>query len=170
MWAETIQGQGTRVHFNWPLVNGPKTRTLQAQSDWGELKQKPLQFLVVDDDPVNLVVVSSQIRKHMPQATVHTANQTSVALDKLSESSFDVLILDMFMPDLGGQELARRVRETGNPHEGVLILALTASSNPDDWRVCLQAGMNGVLVKPFEINELLNAIHHHSQFQSGDLS
>ena len=171
MWAETMPSPGgTRMHFDWPLANEPQVKALRAQSDWGELKQKPLQFLVVDDEPVNLVVVSSQIRKHMPHSSVQTVNQINEALDNLSQTRFDVLILDMFMPDMGGQELTKRVRESGNLNEGTLILALTASSNPDDWRACLQAGMNGVLVKPFDINELLNAIHHHSRIRSGEQS
>jgi CheY-like chemotaxis protein len=117
---------------------------------------------VVDDEPVNLVVVPMQIFKHMPNAEVQTANLSSVAMNKLTNNQFDVVILDMFMPDMSGQELTQWMRQSGHPHERTLVLALTASSNPDDWRACFQAGMNGVLVKPFDINELLNAIHSHN--------
>ena len=111
--------------------------------------------------PVNLVVVPMQILKHMPNAKVQTANLSRLAMDKLSLDRFDVVILDMFMPDLSGLELTQWIRQPGQLNERALILALTASSNPDDWRDCMEAGMDGVLVKPFDVNGLLNAIHNH---------
>lgn len=161
MWVEPREGRGSCIVFEWPLMNSPQPTTLQAQSDWARLKQRPLQFLVADDEPVNLVVVPMQILKHMPNAKVQTANLSRLAMDKLSLDRFDVVILDMFMPDLSGLELTQWIRQPGQLNERALILALTASSNPDDWRDCMEAGMDGVLVKPFDVNGLLNAIHNH---------
>lgn len=157
-------GSGTCMRFELPLSAQTGAALDATLGELKDLKNRTWSFLVVDDEPVNLVVVPMQIQRHLPHARVRTANQTMAALTLLEQEQFDVVVLDMFMPDLGGQDLARRIRDPNSQHRDALVLGLTASSNPDDWQACLQAGMDAVLVKPFDVKALLNSLwqrHHH---------
>jgi CheY-like chemotaxis protein len=79
------------------------------------------------------------------------------ALARLSERRYDLILLDFYMPGLGGFELARRIR--ARPEwAGLPILGLTASSDAADLAEAREAGMDGVLVKPIRRAQLTRQV------------
>jgi CheY-like chemotaxis protein len=103
-----------------------------------------------------------QLQKCWPNASITTADSGAQALILLDQQVFDVALIDMFMPDMDGTQVARQIRQ----HFPALvtrmpILALTANTNPVDRERCLAAGMQEVLHKPMDTVALVAAVGRH---------
>jgi signal transduction histidine kinase/ActR/RegA family two-component response regulator len=115
---------------------------------------KPKHFLIVDDHPVNLMVAKRMVEKSWPQARVDTQNSGEAALRFIQEHDVDMVLMDMFMPDMDGMEVTRAIRMLPAPKNALPVLGLTASSNASDHAQCMAAGMNGMVFKPLESQAL----------------
>ncbi|HEX2559085.1 response regulator, partial [Phenylobacterium sp.] len=81
------------------------------------------------------------------------------ALDLLASEPFDLVLMDLAMPRLGGLPATRRLRASSSRGRDVAVIALTASDSDEDRAACLAAGMNGFVSKPVDARELLAAVH-----------
>jgi CheY-like chemotaxis protein len=118
--------------------------------------------LLVDDDPVNLMVARLQLKKTWPAAEITSADSAREAIALLGDGAYDVALLDMIMPEISGLELAQWIRRQSRADVSQMpLLGLTASTHPDDWERCLQAGMDGVMVKPMDPVETTRTIRRH---------
>jgi signal transduction histidine kinase/CheY-like chemotaxis protein len=116
----------------------------------------PLDIIVVDDNPVNLLLASAMLSKLGHRVT--QANSGSSALAMMTAgATFDVMLLDIEMPKLSGFETARRLRQAGKT---LPILALTAHGEDANKAMCLEAGMNGRLTKPIDPQDLIEELEH----------
>jgi len=108
-----------------------------------------MKLLIVEDEP-NLLSV---IRKGLSEKNhdVSAALDGTTAWEMLSNSSFDVIVLDVMLPDINGIELCRRLRAAGN---FVPILMLTALNSSDNIVAGLNAGADDYMAKPFRFTEL----------------
>lgn len=113
-----------------------------------------LRILVADDDPVNRRLYSMLLGKSGHEA--HVVEDGKGALEALAGERFDLVILDYSMPGLDGPETARRIRrgDAGQDGAGLTILAVTGYADGPEHQVCLDAGMDGVLVKPLTLTDL----------------
>jgi len=111
--------------------------------------------LVADDNELNLLLVSTILRKW--HITYDTAKDGREALSLFEQNEYDLLLTDIEMPVMGGMELSRFVRAFHDHKSLIPILALTANAMKEDTEKYVTAGMNGVIVKPFsESNFLLH--------------
>jgi len=108
-----------------------------------------MKILIVEDEP-NLLSV---IRKGLSEKNhdVSAALDGTTAWDMLSNNSFDVIVLDVMLPDINGIELCRRLRAAGN---FVPILMLTALNSSENIVAGLNAGADDYMAKPFRFTEL----------------
>jgi DNA-binding response OmpR family regulator len=109
-------------------------------------------ILVVDDSPQNLLVAS----RHLESTGHHvvTANTGEQALDLLARDRFDLVILDVLMPGIGGFETCRRIRADAAIAQ-VPVMFMTALGDRDATAPALDAGADDLLAKPFARSELL---------------
>ena len=114
-----------------------------------------MQVLVVDDNQINLVVAVRMLRKLGCCTTSATSGQE--ALDLVAAKSFDLILMDCQMPDIDGFEATRRIR-TIDTDRHIPIVALTANAMKSDRNLCLAAGMDDYLSKPFGLAELRTMI------------
>lgn len=107
-----------------------------------------LRILVVDDMPVNRKVVKAML--HDSPVVITEAENGLQALDLVSKEEFDLVLMDMRMPLMGGLEATQKIRQLSNPVAAqITIVALTANALEVEKEKCLNAGMNGFLTKPF---------------------
>lgn len=119
----------------------------------------PLQVLVVDDNPVNRLLVDQVIRLHWPRAQVVQAHNGKQALTQLGQQQFDLVLMDMLMPDMDGIVATSMLRQTvTSPNQNIPVLGLTANISTDDHLRCLKAGMNDIVLKPFDRDKLTQRI------------
>jgi len=125
------------------------------------IKELPAAMLVVDDNPVNLLLVEQVIRTHWPMAQVVQASDGREALMALGQQLFDIVLVDMLMPEMDGIEATRLLRQTvASQNQGIPVLGLTANISTEDHQRCLQAGMNDIVLKPFDSHKLTQHIAH----------
>jgi PAS domain S-box-containing protein len=111
--------------------------------------------LVVDDNPFNQKVVSAKLERKGCQVSV--AGNGEEALAAHSELAFDLILMDMQMPGMDGAEATRRIRARENGKR-VPIIVLTAHAFDEIRDRCLEAGMDGYVVKPIRDDDLWRAI------------
>ncbi|MEW5814847.1 MAG: MASE3 domain-containing protein [Spirochaetota bacterium] len=117
----------------------------------------PLKVLVVDDNEINRKLMEAILRKRNFQV-VKTVNGVE-AVDLWSKGSFDLILMDVEMPVMNGYEATAHIREQEKKSGAhVPIIALTAHALKEHRDLSLKAGMDGYVVKPVEINNLLAEI------------
>ena len=169
--VSSVQGHGSRFWFQLPL-RSIAVKEAQAAAEMARmLIDKPIQILLVDDNAVNLLVARMMLKKCFPKAQIVEANSGAVALEKLREQSFDLTLMDMVMPEMDGMQVTRILRhDFPAPVCYMPVLALTASANPVDQDRCLASGMNDVLHKPLDeqqlISKISNALAAHAAWEN----
>lgn len=153
--VNSTPGLGTTFWFDLPLIMTAADDPSGVQRR-DKLMGQRLRVLLVDDNAVNLMVARLMLQKFLPQAVITEANGGAVALDLLREQTFDLVLMDMVMPDIDGVQATRILRKNfPKPVCDVPVLGLTASTNPVDRDLCLDAGMDEVLNKPLDEVQLL---------------
>ncbi len=155
----SLQDQGARFWFQLPLRRIARQQARAAAEMARVLVDKPIRILLVDDNAVNLLVARMMLKKCFLHASIVEAGSGAIALAKLREQAFDVVLMDMVMPDMDGMQATQALRQTMPvPLCDMPVLALTASANPVDHDRCLAAGMNDVLQKPLDEQQLISKI------------
>ena len=122
-----------------------------------------IHVLVVDDNDVNRLVVSTTLMRSFPNAIIEQAANGQQGLDKMRQSVFDLVLIDLVMPDLDGSEVVAIVRQSSpEPYRSVPVIALTANVAQDAVDRCNAAGVNEVLAKPFDRQTLIRAVRHYT--------
>ena len=109
-------------------------------------------ILVAEDYEVNQDLIRSQLE--YLGLNVLIADNGRIAVDDCKRVFFDLIFMDLQMPEMGGIEAARRIRIDYPHYEKVPIIALTANADKDIRNICKAVGMNGILNKPTHIDEL----------------
>jgi CheY-like chemotaxis protein len=123
----------------------------------------PIHVLVVDDNDVNRLVVSTTLMRSFPNAIIEQAANGQQGLDKMRSTLFDLVLIDLVMPDLDGSEVVAIVRQScPEPYRSVPVIALTANVAQDAVDRCNAAGMNEVLAKPFDRLTLIRSVRHYT--------
>ncbi|XAR49008.1 Non-specific serine/threonine protein kinase [Bertholletia excelsa] len=106
-----------------------------------------LRILVVDNDDMNRIVTEKLLQKMGCVVSTVALGYECLAAVGPASSSFQIILLEIHMPDLDGLELAMKIRKSRS-HNRPLMIALTASSDEDVFKKCFQVGINGVIRKP----------------------
>jgi len=119
--------------------------------------ERSLQILLVEDHPINQRLAIRLLEKRG-----HVVTATSIgyqALEQLERSTFDLVLMDVQMPEMDGLEATRRIRDRELQHGGHLpIIAMTAHAMRGDRERCQAAGMDDYLSKPLAVDELYAAV------------
>jgi len=119
---------------------------------------RPMRVLVVDDHDINRRAI--QLILQPLGCDIATAADGLAALKICEATSFDLIFMDVRMPELDGRETTRRIRAGGGPNARVPIIAVTADTAPEDIAACTEAGMTYFVPKPITPPMLLGAITH----------
>jgi len=115
--------------------------------------------VVVDDDVDVCDAIAHQVRAALPGARVDSYNASRDALFAAKDEPPDLMIVDLMMPDFGGEELIKGLRASARTHD-VPTLVVSGSGTAEDWRVLQGLGANGFLMKPTDTNSLAPLCRH----------
>lgn len=159
---DSTPGEGSRFWFELPLqacdapAGNAKAETGPAVM---QTQAMPWRLLVVDDHPVNRLLVKRVLQSSWPQAEILEAADGQQCLDKLAQGPVDLVLMDMVMPVMDGIEATRRIRAEAAWHH-IPVLGLTANVNPVDLQAFREAGLDEVLLKPLEPGPLTLKVEH----------
>ncbi|MDQ7091257.1 MAG: response regulator [Methylococcales bacterium] len=135
-------------------VNLPASSQSALSLDGSEnVLMRGIKILVVDDDDINRLIAKEMLEDE--GLIVDLAEGGQQALDKINQQPFDLVLMDLQMPEMDGYETCRQIRRNLK-YQDLPIIALTAHAMSDIKDKCLHAGMNDYASKPFKMNELLS--------------
>ena len=174
IWVESQSGQGSAFHFIIQ-ADAPTTAVeasvavdgLRASSviDGTLAERLPLRILLTDDDAVNRRVGSALLKKMGYQPAV--ACNGVEALAALEQQPFDIVFMDMQMPEMDGREATRRIIERWPAGERPRIIAMTAEALECDREKCLALGMDDYVPKPVRVPEVRAALERWGAKRGG---
>ncbi|KAI5075060.1 hypothetical protein GOP47_0011021 [Adiantum capillus-veneris] len=119
---------------------------------------KGLKVLVTDDNLINRTVTKQLLENLGCQATVVESGRQCLATLAQPGSMYKLVLLDLWMPDMDGYEVAIRIQKNIHPERRPLIIALTADTDKSTQDRCLKVGMDGVVLKPVSLMEMSNKL------------
>ncbi|MCP4212150.1 MAG: response regulator [Halieaceae bacterium] len=137
-----------------------------AGSRLSEQSQRPLRILVAEDS-----IPNQQVAKALLQRLGHSVDLAANGLEAIvavRQFSYDLILMDMQMPEMDGLEATRQIRTMNAPAAKVPIVAMTANALPQDQERCMQAGMDDFVTKPVNRAMLVSAIERASALQPAD--
>ncbi len=120
-----------------------------------------LRILLAEDNLSNQLIATSYLEKMGHRVDV--ANNGREAVDAAAALPYDLILMDVQMPEVDGLEATRQIRALIGPARTTPIVALTANAFAQDERICREAGMDGFVAKPFEPSVLAAAVSRHAR-------
>ncbi|WEK20112.1 MAG: response regulator [Candidatus Pedobacter colombiensis] len=163
IYVRSILNEGSEFCFKLSFF-----KTNICDDDWdehhkNELALKPdlesrkrIKVLIVEDNAINQLLVIKLLQKHGYETTV--AENGKVALRKYTTADFDIILMDLQMPEMDGYETTIHIRDLKSYKKDVPIVAMTAHTIKGEMEKCLSIGMNDYISKPFHANELYEKI------------
>jgi len=163
---ESTPGAGTTFH----IVIGFETRSVIAPPCQGPLanvqasfqqtleKNRSLNILIAEDNPVTQRLLADTLRHHGHRVSL--AENGSEVIDVWERESYDLILMDVQMPGMNGLDTTIEIRRREKNRGGhVPIIAVTANALMEDRELCLAAGMDEFLTKPFNVGAFLELLH-----------
>ncbi len=141
------EGQGSEFKFVLAFSTSGEVVATAAKKQVGadELEQlRKLKILIVEDSPINVKFIFALFENN--GMTADHAENGKVAIEKMTEADYDIILMDIEMPEMNGYETTTYIR--GVLESSVPIIAMTAHTMAGESEKCLQMGMNGYISKP----------------------
>src|SRR5208283_1358880 len=150
---ESEPGRGTMFEFLVPCRVSAEVEEISSQSSATATAPSPLEILVVEDNPVNQKIATRMLEKKGHSITV--AANSIKALEALDKRTFDLILMDVQMPEMDGYEATAAIRRREEGHVAhIPIIAMTANAMAGDRERCLKSGMDGYVSKPISMDRL----------------
>ncbi len=154
-------GIGSEFYFKLTLPSADKKGLATEE----EKPLEPLKILIAEDNPVTRKVTALLLEKAGHEITSVTNGQEAIA--EASENLYDVILMDMNMPEIDGIDAVRSIRNLKDKTKAAVpVFAMTGKSMDTDKKACLKAGMNGFLQKPLDRKEFAK-LWHKTKKQNG---
>jgi CheY-like chemotaxis protein len=139
-------------------VEAPRVASAPSATrpDAGMAAANPLRILVAEDNPVNQKLALRLLEQRGYRADV--AGNGLEVLESIERQPYDLVLMDVQMPEMDGLEATRRIVERWRPAERPRIVAMTANASTEDREACLTAGMDGYISKPIRPQELTDQL------------
>ena len=157
--VESKFGEGSTFWIDLPLKE-TQPAVLPETTPAKRADISGLKILLVEDNPTNRMVVSRILEKQ--GAAITAATNGVEALACLETQAFDLLLTDVFMPEMGGKELVERLRSGGGINANLPVIALTAMGDIQEAEELKSYGVDQVILKPFNSKALIKAISEQS--------
>lgn len=159
----SIYGQGSTFWFQLPLAEASKQAQAKpslATENTSPQTSKSFKILVAEDNLINAKVITTFLEDEGHTAVLVSNGEE--AIEKLTSNKYDMVFMDMRMPNITGPEATKRWRQLEAEDSHIPIIALTANASPADRHLCIASGMDDFLVKPVSPEQLNNIIQKYT--------
>lgn len=152
--VESVFGEGSTftLCLDLNLMDAPVSRPTPISSAPSTQENFDLHVLIVDDNAINRRVAEFQLKRL--GCSFDCAQDGQEAVDMANQRKYDVIFMDLRMPNLNGIEATQEIRAHAGPNQDCYIVALTADKYEQQRQACLDAGMNEHLSKPYNATQL----------------
>lgn len=161
IWVESELEKGSTFSFTLPLVEAVQDASdltfERASATVSLTPNRQLDILVAEDNKLNQRIISATLDSFGHHYKI--VGNGRDAVQALSENDFDLVLMDVRMPEMSGPDATRMIRKLGNGKADIAIIALTADVTEDHQSQYSQAGMDGVVAKPIDRQALASAIN-----------
>lgn len=157
--VDSTPGRGTQVEVTVPMpigTTGDLPRPAAEGMDPAELPDQDLRVLLVEDDPVNQTVAVHMLARL--GLTPDVVGNGVECLAAMHRQAYDVVLMDVHMPEMDGPTATRRILEQWSVEERPLIVAMTANALAGDRERLLAGGMDEYVAKPIQIDDLVGVL------------
>ncbi len=156
IWFDSKEGDGSNFYFtiNFGLPGTESIKQIGLDNSEDNFKLRNLNILLAEDNVLNVKVAKSFLEKSGHKVTV--AENGKVVLEKIKDNAFDLILMDIEMPEMDGIEAAQVIREGGIniKDKNIPIIALTAHALNEIKEKCQLVGMNHFIAKPMDFKKL----------------
>ena len=170
--VQSALGHGSTFWFTLALA--PAQGEVVGEAERSEHAVAPLRILVAEDNPVNQQVALGLLRRRGHRVDIVGTGRAAV--EAVDAQSYDVVLMDVHMPEMDGIEATREIRRRPGEKGRVPIIALSASAMKEETDACMEAGMIGHLPKPIDPVALANVLSRYApagpppEGRSGDVA
>lgn len=154
----SAEGKGSAFTVMLPLQKGTKYDKVvkEKPEELDVSRLQGLKVLLVDDDEMNQLLGKTILENWNINTAVAADGKEAIA--KVKDDNYDLILMDLHMPELSGIDVTKYIRNMNPPKASVPIIAVTANIIKEDIDKCLKAGMDDYLLKPFKEAELFGKI------------
>ena len=151
-------GQGADFHFRLAFVrlDDAASKAIPEKTTTANASGKGIRVLVVEDNLVNQMLVLKVLKRQGFETDM--AENGLIALDKVENNDYDIILMDLQMPKMDGYEATQKIRSLTTDKKDIPIMALSAHTFKGEYERCIAMGMDDFISKPFDINELYGKI------------
>ena len=160
--VESVVSKGSEFSFSLDYkkaqkgtANNTKLKNVAIAPDF----LKDIKILLVEDNELNQLLAVKVFGKWDKQIDI--ADNGKIAIEKITNTNYDIILMDIQMPEMDGNELTNHIRTKMGEKSTVPIIALTAHATLEEEKRCLQNGMNDYLSKPYDFNVLLEKLYQN---------
>ncbi|SFN14028.1 response regulator [Variovorax sp. OV329] len=147
-----------------PAKPAPASSAARPQLDPGMAQRHPLRILLAEDNAVNQKLAMRLLQQMGYQADLATNGLEAV--ESVQRQPYDVVLMDVQMPELDGLDATRRICDLLTPSQRPRIVAMTANAMQGDREMCIAAGMDDYLTKPIQVLRLVEALNNVPERQA----
>ncbi|MEZ4953867.1 MAG: tetratricopeptide repeat protein [Saprospiraceae bacterium] len=166
IWVESEENQGSTFFVELPLVaaaadaidqnliTGDKLKTMAASL-------KGIRILLAEDNEFNQMIAQDDLSYYIEEVKIDSVKNGALAVEKFKTGDYDLILMDVQMPEMNGFEAARMIREIEEKEgkgNAIPIIAMTASLLKSEVDNCYAAGMDNYIPKPYKAEELIGPI------------
>lgn len=159
--VESRKGEGSTFFFTLPLMVGQVPVKKEADKDLVKNLNIPLKILLVEDDEVHQNVFQQMLSNK--GHTMQIAPNGKEALDIIKKENFDIIFMDIKMPEIDGIDTTQRIREMEGDVKHIPIVAVTAYALKGDKERFLSIGMDEYIAKPVRMEELYAILDRYAK-------
>jgi len=150
-------GQGSTFTVSIPYAMAEELSAKPA-SNGHSADLRDLRILLAEDNEFNAMIAKDELADAIPGVHVDHAENGRIALEMARTNTYDLILMDVQMPEMNGYEATRAIRALPDERSRIPIVAMTANVMKEEVERCKQAGMDGYVPKPFKRVDLLTAI------------
>ncbi|MCD4730026.1 MAG: tetratricopeptide repeat protein, partial [Bacteroidales bacterium] len=153
--VESQVGKGSTFIFEIPYEIGKSQSTDRTEKNQEYPKLMGVRVLVAEDNEFNTMVLVEELNSSIQKSVVDIASDGKIALDKIAANEYDIILMDILMPEMDGYTATKAIRNLDSHKNSIPIIAMTASTMKEDIEKCSESGMDAFISKPFETVDLL---------------
>lgn len=158
--VESELGKGSHFYFELKLKEAKNAKVKQDEILEFDGTEIPLKILIAEDNKVNQLVAKKYFAK-IGYENIDFAENGKVAFDLAKDNKYDVVFMDMQMPGIDGIEATKMIFDELDFFNAPIVIAMTANSDIDDRKKCMDVGMSDFITKPLNANDIKKVILKH---------